>query len=388
MSRPSGKSQPSAGNGLPSITESMPVVHIGVEPMPVGFHKGDQPPPPHAAITASGEQNAIPATNGSRANTSSSLGLKRTAHHVSVPTYRDLTNASPRATKNSPRASSSSASNKKRKHPSWRRPKEFISEDTTMMSTSEWSSASGASSAIASGNHTSAYDADEEDENFFQSWLRSNPTSKLKLDDLEQAIEVLERECRYAEMNAEMNRNDQDLQCRNAASLAKADYFLLKLHSKSSFAFQPGTVSFGELEKQAHAAGETAAKVLRSSFTNDRQHQRNNNHHNNKKKYSVEDLVSISVLNQLRNLTNQSAFISAIYRYWISKRNREGGSLINITFLRAQAKDSILDNEPPETVAKVYSRLRELREDLERVRLVADSARKREKLKKELIRLS
>jgi hypothetical protein len=365
IKKPSSKSELKRRkrSGVPAINQSMPIVVPGHAPFPSGFSKSDEPPPIPVEENdeeSDGEPDAKDAQLAKRCSSRQSSG------GVSVPSFRSISRPSDNKTTmvTGPTSSkkklklqnqtTSSSSTSLR----WERPSSLIEEPTQ---------ADPSTLTKRSELKSFAYDADDYDQIFFSKWKEENPSSNLKIEELEFAMEVLERECSYAEANAEMNRNDIDLQCRNAATLAKGEHLLLILKSGK---LHPG---MDELTKIA----EKASKAKKASLENSKNATQ-----------TIEILVPASILARAMHKPVKDPTVQAIHQYWIGRRKQEGGPLVSIVFLRSHARDATLDDTSPEIVAKVYSRLRELREDLERVRLVADSARKREKLKKEILKLS
>jgi hypothetical protein len=333
------------GTDMPDLEQSMPVVTLGTGPFPQGFTKKD-------AETSLSHSTDVETTGDSKAP----LALKRSssAMQVTVPTYKVI--SSPHA---------------KGKRVKWARPVSLIHINGRK------------SLDLAAGPANPLYDADEDDTRFFKSWKAKNSARReWTLDVFEKAIEVLEREMQGAENRTEWDKSEIDLKCRNAATIAKAEYILGALRHKrqgsvSTSAHRARHVLGSELEQEIAVNGEIAAKDMARSLE----------HGTRKSKRTIEELVPISLLAEALSMDELNSGLKTVYEYWIAKRKKEGGPLINPAFLKDKSTDHRLETEHPQVVAGVYSRLRDLREDMERVRLIADTARKREKIKKELVKL-
>lgn len=348
--------------GVPGINQSMPVVVPGHGPFPSGFSRNDEPPPLPADEYSGVSDEEVDSKDQQSLKRSSS---RQSSGVVSVPSYRNIT--APNSSKTTMVTGPTSSKKKQKLHNEtsssttsahWQRPSKLIEEPILL---------DPATLTKRTDLVSLAYDADDYDQKFFSEWKASNPSSTLKIEEIEYAMEVLERECSYAEADVEMNRSDVELQCRNAATIAKGEHLITILNSEK---YHPGLEEVPKIE-------EKASKAKKASL----EHNKNSNQ-------TIESLVPVSILARAMHKPVKDPAIQAIHQYWVGRRKQEGGPLISIVFLRGHARDANIDEASPEVVAKVYSRLRELREDLERVRLVADSARKREKLKKEILKLS
>lgn len=88
------------------------------------------------------------------------------------------------------------------------------------------------------------------------------------------------------------------------------------------------------------------------------------------------------------------AVVANIYTYWVQKREVMGGPLLRCfqsfpllgNWDRSGSSPDAIEDEDPEDLLRTFSKMQELRRDLERARIIADLVRRREKFKAERLR--
>jgi hypothetical protein len=225
------------------------------------------------------------------------------------------------------------------------------------------------------------YDADEEDVKFVKSLSSS---SNLTLEDLERVITALERAARTFDAMKKMNQTQQDWKERNTHTITQVEYILKQVEKKQSTII----TSFSKLEAESNLAGTNAVKKLKTSTSS------SNNSNNNTTTTTATTPNSSLIINTLSDKNINMNTAQKIFNYWTEKRKRNDGPLLFIADPLQNNNEeetrlvNLVQGSNTEQIISALNTIREFREHLERVRLIADSARKREKIKKELLKVN
>ena len=225
---------------------------------------------------------------------------------------------------------------------------------------------------------TATYDGDSDDEEFCASvkkMCRAAHNRMLSLEELETIFEDLERRHQVFTHKMKIASDMAEITKKNAITISKSEYVIAALQRASS--------NIDNLIQEANNNSKSKANNNKSKETTSPTF------------LSVTDIAYAKpIIAKLTKRDLSDLVIPLLHKYWLEKRKKNGelihfnpSDVVNFDDEDAELNEILKLDDKNNQRVDFFETIKDFREHVEKIRLIADTARRREKIKKELLEL-